>query len=684
MSQNEQTYSRAITASLVGLGTQAALAIAMGLLGLYAHAPALHAAAWHLIGGLPIWIIIWALFNQHRLERQEARQAQALADDDAQAAALFEEAGQQLAVAQRSLERIYKWGINIVSLFAGLYLLGLGGLLLYVNKTAYTQGLLAGAIGPQTNLVLVMLLLVMLGFAAFLVARYVAGMTTEKDWLPLRGAAAYLMGNAFVAGLVLIAAALAYFEVPQGFVYAALVIPAIMVLLGVEIMLALLLGIYRPRKAGQFVRPAFDSRILGWLTRPESIGKTISDTLNYQFGFEISRSWFYRLTAQLTLPLLAVALAVLLAMSSLVFVAPQQNAIITTFGQIDRIEKPGLAFKWPWPISRADKYDVYRIQEIVLGSRYEEFDPDVALLWTNAHGSGDEIYLVTAPAMAPEDQPTAADIAAGELVGCNIVVKYRIHDLEQYATSANQPKEVLQALAEQVVNQYFATHDIDSLLTRGRLDASDTLLHQIRKQVEQEKLGIEIAFVTVSAVHPPQKSEVADKFHEQISASQEKLTAIEKAKQQAQSTLASVAGSRDKALQLSKAIEHLNSLQSQTEANPDDADLRQQYLEQSAAIELLMDDAGGQAAQELASARAFRWEYAITELSRTERFTSELLAYRKAPNYYKMQLYLEALGQAIQDRRKIVIDSPTDQDPRIRLMLEDASSGLGKLFQDQP
>ncbi len=697
MSQNEQTYSRAITAALIGLATQAVLAIAVGLLSLYTQSPALNVATWYILGGLPIWVVIWALFNQHRLERQEALEAEALAADDARAAALFNEAGQQLAIARRGLERIYKYGLNIVSLLVGVYLTTLGALFFYfslnANRTIYqAEGLAAEAglttglgINPGANLVLLMLALVVLGFASFLVARYVAGMTTEKAWIPLRGGAAYLMGSAVVIALLLVAAVFAYFNEPRGFVYGSVVISAVMTLLGVETLLAFLFGIYRPRKTGEFVRPAFDSRILGWLTRPESIGKIVTETLNYQFGFEISRSWFYQLLARLTLPLVVVGVVVLLLMSSLVFVAPQQNAIITTFGAFDRVAQPGLHFKWPWPVGRAQKYDVYRVHQIILGSRYEDFMEGIALLWTNQHTETDETYLVTAPTpTSDDDDQLITDIAAGELIGCDVVVKYRIAEggLKQYATSAVDPVKYLEAVAEQVINRYFATKDIDTLLGTGRLDASQTLLQQIRDEANRVQLGIEVAFVTVSVVHPPQKSEVAMKFHEQIGASQEKLAAIEDARREAESILASVAGSREKALQIQNAIDAVNDLQARVDADPNDEATRQQLLDASAKVEQLIDAAGGEAAQQLAAARAFRWEHAISELARTERFRSELAAYQNAPRYYKMQLYLEALAEALKDRRKVIIDSRSDHSPHIRLQLEDASSGLDRLFQE--
>ena len=126
MQQDQQTYSRATTAALLGLGTQLLLGVVMAGLGLYTQSGALNAAAWHLFGGLPIWIALWMLYHQHRLERQEALETEQLTREDARAAALFDEAGHNLASARKRLQGFYKWGLNAVSIFVAIYLIAAG------------------------------------------------------------------------------------------------------------------------------------------------------------------------------------------------------------------------------------------------------------------------------------------------------------------------------------------------------------------------------------------------------------------------------------------------------------------------------------------------------------------------------------------------------------------------------
>src|SRR5690606_6959550 len=89
---------------------------------------------------VPIWIVLMMIYHQHRLERMEALETEQLASRDASAAAIFDERAQDLHVARRRLDRLYKWGLGGVSIVLALYLVIVGGTLFYANYAAL-QGL---------------------------------------------------------------------------------------------------------------------------------------------------------------------------------------------------------------------------------------------------------------------------------------------------------------------------------------------------------------------------------------------------------------------------------------------------------------------------------------------------------------------------------------------------------------
>jgi hypothetical protein len=97
---------------------------------------------------------------------------------------------------------------------------------------------------------------------------------------------------------MLIVAAAQALSTAELFPILAVAAPTVMILIGTEMLLSVIFGLYQPRRPGQRPRAAFDSRILGWLTHYESLGKIVGEAINYQFGFEVSDSWFYRLLAR--------------------------------------------------------------------------------------------------------------------------------------------------------------------------------------------------------------------------------------------------------------------------------------------------------------------------------------------------------------------------------------------------
>ena len=115
---------------------------------------------------------------------------------------------------------------------------------------------------------------------------------------------------------------------------------------------------------GQERRPPYDSRLLGLFAEPQGVLRTIAATLDYQFGFEVSDTWFYRFMERAIVPLLLVQVVSLWLLTSLVVVDPDEVAFVERLGvpyvtaedQAKGLQAsllhPGFYLKWPWPISR--------------------------------------------------------------------------------------------------------------------------------------------------------------------------------------------------------------------------------------------------------------------------------------------------------------------------------------------
>jgi len=711
MSENQATYGRARTAALVGLGVQFLLAVVVGLAGLWSQGPALHTATWHLLGGLPIWAVLVAISYQHQLERAEALEAEQLAKRDRQTAEIFDTAGEQLQLARQRLASFYRWGLHGVSLFVSLYLLVTGGLLFRGAWGRMEEGTLdSAALGEAASPLVLMFLMAFVAFVAFIVARYTAGMTRKPAWQLLRGGASYLMGTAVVAVLIMGGAVFAEFGNRAVMGWMSLLIPGLMLFIGVEVALLFVLGIYRPRRAGEIARPAFDSRVLGLLTSPESLAKAIGDTLNYQFGFEVSSSWFYRLVSRWVTPLFAGGLLILWLFTSVVIVEPHQQAIITLNGRMvsasaERLaHPPGIHFKAPWPFGRVSKYPVGRLQEIRIGAELRE-DEELAVLWTNQHDVEGAGYLLTAPTppeahFGPGRAEELASVIGGSehmaatLVAAQVSVQYEIEDLARYAQAFEDPDQVLRNLAEREVTRYFVTRHIDALLGVGRIEAGRVLTGRIQQAARARGLGLRVVFVGLPGIHPPAGTGgeeavagPAEAFLEPVGAISERRARVEEARQAAIEMLAETAGSRAMARRIAEKLgelrAHREALEAAREAGEPTEALEKRYRETEVAVEGLLAEAGGRAATSIYQARAYRWQRAHGEWAKAHRFASQAAAYRASPRFYSARRYLEVLAEGLGEARKTIVATEQAEVPTYRLDLKDSADALGSIMQTE-
>ena len=69
-------------------------------------------------------------------------------------------------------------------------------------------------------------------------------------------------------------------------------------LVALETLIQLVLEIYRPRVKGKIERPLYESRLVGLLGQPEGLITTAAQALDYQFGFKVSETWFYRCSSR--------------------------------------------------------------------------------------------------------------------------------------------------------------------------------------------------------------------------------------------------------------------------------------------------------------------------------------------------------------------------------------------------
>ena len=681
---------------MVGLVFQIALGIFFTLLWAWSGSEAvrgLFLLAWL---GLPIWLLLLLIYHQRVLVQDETLESEHLRKQrELTGEGIFDLENEELLLARRRLRMMYKW---LLPAFTIAMILGLALAGLFAFPWAWNQEL--GAVGwpeiERGSVTVLMILLTLVAFLSFLLSRWVVGLARYPEWRLLRSGASYLMGMT-LASAILLAALLTIYLTGQPWPehLTAKLLRGLLLVLGTEVLLNFVLDFYRPRGPDEEPRPAFDSRLLGLFTEPGGIARSIADAINYQFGFEVSTTWFYQLLQRSFGPLVGFAVFTLFFASGFVFVDADEKVVIERFGvpQTDVLQ-PGAHVKWPWPIDKAYPVAVGRIHELQLGD--VESDPlideskEPLYLWTNKHSKEPHLpVLIATPKLtryltAPEQQdittqpssaPTPGDTVtasgSGKAVPVSqlrvaVRIQYQILDAYQWVNTYADPEETLRALANREVMRYCASVDVKGMLgpDHGRIEQA--LTETIQAKARQANLGVDILFLGVVGIHPPETT--AEEFQKVVGAEQKRLATISGAWEDYNRKLAEVAGSAllddgnddpddDEMLAegLARAIRKVKAL----EADPQTpaAELAAARKKQNGYFfgDRRTNGVGGQSAQILAKGRAKRWQHENEAHAQHLRFIEEMKVRNAAPGIYRMRKYLETLADSVGRIRKYVL-----------------------------
>ncbi len=637
------------------------------LLGRWSGFFAVSAVGWLSLAGVLIWFVLVVQFHQRALAEQEKLDMSQL-EMEAGASTIFQAKGERAAlfvVAQRRLGMIEKWFIPVLSVVIAVYEILVG---LYLFKV-----IPSGADVETKQPLLCAIFMTVIAFLSFLISRYATGMASEPNWRPLKAGGSFLLGQALGCFALSIGLALVHFQIPVVVRVMAFVLPGVMVILGVETALNTVLDLYRPRLKGQYDRSSFDSRLLGVINEPGGIFRSAASAIDYQFGFQVSQTWFYKLLERAIVPLILFGATVLYLLSCFVVVAPYEEAIIERFGNpLDdanqpRLVGPGLTIKWPWPIEIAYTYPSRKIMDLNVGFVPKK-DPKTGedihekfVLWGKQHYE-EEYSLLVASAYTGEELDEGAEPVS--IVKVNLPVQYRVKDLYAFLYNHRNPRELLEAICYRELAKFMASAKVevdetgpnqsdgkDSLLGAGRESAKQELSLAIQKAVDDQELGIEIAFLGLQGIHPP--PEVAGDYQAVIGAGQEKEAMILQKQAGRNRTLSLLAGSV-------RAADELYDLAAKYRDAEEKGD-NEEVARLGRDLDVAFGLAKGDIFDALRDAQIYAFKRATTAKATGLRFADQLKAYHAAPEIYKHEMQMGAREKALSGARKyVVIADPND------------------------
>ena len=584
--------------------------------------------------GIGTLIGFFSFIQSHLMDRErvEALEMQEL-DRTRGNESLFAGAAEDAYPARNARRQFEKW---VVPAFSVLVLLGqaLGLWWIYGELGEWTAPTPDGALMSIMFSALFMIVLFMMG-------KYSAGLARMDGQELLRPVANYMLLGSVVSTAVVIAQAASYFGSPawdKGITWVVLIVLAVSAL---ENLGTLVLEIYRPRIDDKKARLLYDSRLIGLLGQPGGLISTAAHALDYQFGFKVSETWFYKYLEQKLALIIAIQVVVLFLSSSFVVIQPNEEAFLERFGKRAAHLGPGFSLKLPWPIDKVYRYKTSEIQRFVLGvlDQNEEVKPNTGapedvevLLWTTQHNHGSSKDPEQNYNMIVASSDVLLDAAASDTVPLNLLtvsipVQYRISNLTNWVYKTDNAGSLLQKLSMREVTRYLIGVDINELMGPGRTKAQEDLKKAIQQQADISELGAEIVFVGLQDIHPPVGKNEQSKATGGVAESYEKVNVA----------------------RLHSETNRLGALQYKAGKVP---------------------MARGLAAELVANARFESMHKVTLAQAEAERFSHQMAAFNAAPSVYTTRSKLETFVEATRGARKYIL-SNSDNNDIINLELQD-------------
>ena len=369
--------------------------------------------------------------------------------------------------------------------------------------------------------------------------------------------------------------------------------------------------------------------------------RNIADSLDYQFGFKVSRTWIFGFFGRAILPAILLWLLLFWAFTIVTEVAPGEVGIRERFGAVSKNKEtldPGIYFKLPWPFETIRRIPIDKIQEVVVGSRFEKdgkvLKPGV-VLWTTAHAESNS--PISTGFLVANDMIGAEVASAVSILEITLPINYRVRkdQVYNYAFKFENVQRMVKDVSEQEATRYFASTDFIKDMSSGRETIVQALKTRIQAEADRLGLGIEIDCVNVNDAHPPVK-DVAPAFQDVLAAQEQVKTLIYEATAQAEKVEAE---GKIKSMEITS------------------------------------------------NAQAYSYNVSTVAEADAFRFKSQLTAYQAQPKLFRLRTYLDFLEIDCKDLRKYIISAniPSqifevnmEENPRLDLLNSGDINELGK------
>ena len=236
------------------------------------------------------------------------------------------------------------------------------------------------------------------------------------------------------------------------------------------------------------------------------------------------------------------AIVAVIGLGSFYTVEEQEQAVVTTFGEVTAVEDVGLHFKIPL-IQRVEKLPVNIIQEMTIGYGYDS--------------SGSMYVLEEESRMLTGDD---------NIIDIDFYFEWKISDPAAYLYHSNDAQGILKALTQSCARNIVGSKLVDDLMTTGKDAIQSEIEDKVRENLSQYDIGVDIVDLKIQDVDPPTDA-VSVAFKNVENAKLERETIINNAKTYEEQTVPQAQSEADKILREAEANKAARIAQAEGEAS---------------------------------------------------------------------------------------------------------------------
>ena len=466
---------------------------------------------------------------------------------------------------------------------------------------------------------------------SFIGGIFFVGQSHVKEFRYLRPVGSWLILGAAVMLLSGICALLIHSDIKGYDVIVEKVVLFIYAVLTLELLIDFVVEFYRPRNQGGEQRPVYESRLLAIFTEPGGVMRNVADSLDYQFGFRVSKTWIYSFFQKHLIPAFLLWALLFWIFTCVAEVAPGEVGIRERFGAFPKdksVLQPGVHLKLPWPCEDILRIPVDKVNSVTIGATLNKDKAKTqnavsVVLWTGSHAT----YMEANPFLVATGTVNTNTAAVGDTdlpvslleVSLPLYYKAKKDQPYEYAVQFADVSNAILSIGKAEATQYFASTDFMKDLSYGREEVASVLRNRIQKKCDSLNMGVDIISIGMHDAHPPvgkakedgspedapgTMPNVAEAFQDVICATEEAMSEKYKAEETAIKTVQTAM---------------IDEMRITTEAKA--------------------------------------YKFNVTEVAKTDafRFTSQLSAFRKQPSLFQLRTYLDFLENDCKDQRKFVV-----------------------------